>query len=259
MIHESLPQPLIFLACHGSRDRRYGRAFEQLVQDCREQLHPLPVAEGQLELAEISLSQQLVQAIRAHPQICQVIVIPLFLGGGVHVDRDLPEALQQVSSGLSNISEVHLIQAPPLGLTPGLLKLLQDRIDRALARTPAPQAAIVIGHGSRAAGFAQILEGIVEQLVAPIPIESAYWAQDPQLPQRLHQLYGQGHRQIQILPCFLFPGGILDQIHQLSAQAQRQYPDLQIRIGGSLAPDPLLIQAILSTLSTVTPICRRLG
>ncbi len=244
---------LIFLACHGSRDPRYGQAFLELVRHCYVALDPLPVAQGQLELTELSLTQQLIQAVRAQPQIQQVILVPLFLGGGVHVDQDLPEAIQGVTSALPHLK---VIQTPPLGKNPELIPLLQARIDTGLSRTPPPEATILIGHGSRSAGFAQILESIAQQLISPTPILTAYWAQEPQLQHRIQQLQDQGYQRLQVLPCFLFPGGILDQLQKIAAQYQAEYTNLEITLGSALAPDPQLTQAIMTNVSQIN---RQLG
>lgn len=253
MIGDSCFPPLIFLACHGSRDPRYGQAFLQLVRRCREALDPLPVTQGQLELVDLSLTQQLIQAVQDQPQTRQVILVPLFLGGGVHVDQDLPEAIQGLTSALPHLN---VLQTPPLGQNPGLIPLLQARIDAGLNQTPPLEATILLGHGSRAAGFAQILESIIQQLSSPAPILTAYWAQEPQLPQRIRQLHAQGHRRLQVLPCFLFPGGILDQLQKLAAQCQEEYSPLEITLGPTLAPDPRLTQAIRTNVSQIS---RQLG
>lgn len=234
--------PPIVLVCHGSRDPRYHQAFTSLVQACRDHLAPQPVLAGILELTEVSLADQLIQIAQAAPDSDRVVVIPLFLGGGVHVQQDLPQAIQTVSQTLPHLQ---LIQTAPLGQHDSLITLLQARLNASLTPDPKPEAAIVIGHGSRSGGFAQILESITAQLQAPIPITTAYWAQSPQLPQQIQQLYTQGHRRLQVLPCFLFPGGILDQIHQIAAQHQDHCGDLQIQVAAALAPDPCLTQAIV--------------
>lgn len=60
----------------------------------------------------------------------RIVVAPYFLTMGVHLQQDLPRLLQAIS--LSR-PEVELVCAPPLDGHPGLIDILTDRAQQAIA------------------------------------------------------------------------------------------------------------------------------
>ena len=78
----------LLLFAHGARDSRWALPFEAIVERVRERAPGLPVALGFLEF----MTPTLVEAGHAlAAQGCErVEVVPLFLGAGGHVRRDVP-------------------------------------------------------------------------------------------------------------------------------------------------------------------------
>jgi sirohydrochlorin cobaltochelatase len=81
----------ILLFAHGARDPAWARPFETIAARMRATTPERPVALGFLELMAPDLDAAAAQLIDAG---CSTLtVVPLFLGAGGHVRRDLPERL----------------------------------------------------------------------------------------------------------------------------------------------------------------------
>lgn len=78
----------LILFAHGARDPRWAAPFERLCEIARSQLHDTEVVLAFLEL----MSPRLPEAVAALVQegYTSVSVVPVFLGQGGHVLRDLP-------------------------------------------------------------------------------------------------------------------------------------------------------------------------
>ena len=78
----------LILFAHGARAASWAAPFQRLQTMLREQLADTPVELAFLELMEPSLSDVVVRLVQ---QGCtQISVVPVFLGQGGHVSRDLP-------------------------------------------------------------------------------------------------------------------------------------------------------------------------
>ena len=84
----------LILFAHGARDPRWAEPFEQVAERVRAQRPGVAVALAYLELMAPDLDaagEALAQA-----GCREVAVLPLFLGAGGHVRKDLPERLQRL-------------------------------------------------------------------------------------------------------------------------------------------------------------------
>lgn len=81
----------ILLFAHGARDPAWARPFLSIAARMRELHTDGPVELAYLELMEPRLDTAVDQLVQAGCQ--QVTVVPLFLGAGGHVRRDLPALL----------------------------------------------------------------------------------------------------------------------------------------------------------------------
>jgi sirohydrochlorin cobaltochelatase len=78
----------LILFAHGARDPRWAAPFERLREQIQSQMPALPVQLAFLELMEPRLPAVVAQLAE---QGCQAAtVVPVFLGQGGHVLRDLP-------------------------------------------------------------------------------------------------------------------------------------------------------------------------
>lgn len=94
---QSQPQPVqqqaLVLFAHGARDPSWAAPFESLQQLIQRQRPQLLVKLAFLELMQPDLPQLLQQLAAAG--VNQVSVVPVFLGQGGHVRRDLPGLIAQ--------------------------------------------------------------------------------------------------------------------------------------------------------------------
>jgi sirohydrochlorin cobaltochelatase len=83
----------LLLFAHGARDPAWARPFEKLTERLRQACPDRPVVLGFLELMAPDLPSALQTLI---DQGCdRVTLVPLFLGAGGHIRRDLPRLLDE--------------------------------------------------------------------------------------------------------------------------------------------------------------------
>lgn len=167
-----------------------------------------------LELSPVPLHEQIKEfgagAIAAGYNRLQVV--PLFLLAGVHVMEDIPIEVAIAQQALGQ--ELKISLRPHLGTHSGLSGLLATQ----MAATKKADAWILLAHGSRRSGSKMPVEAMAKQLESQAAeicavdrtgaVVSAYWAVPPKLELRVKELVNAGHRQIGILPYFLFAGGL---------------------------------------------------
>jgi sirohydrochlorin cobaltochelatase len=93
--------PALILFAHGARDPRWAAPFEAVAQQVRARRPGLPVRLAFLEFMQPGLSEAGAALVA---EGCRHIhVLPMFLGAGGHVRKDLPllvQQLQQAHPGL---------------------------------------------------------------------------------------------------------------------------------------------------------------
>lgn len=94
MITEKNKKRALILFAHGARDARWAQPFERLQQLAQAQLPDAIVALAFLELMEPRLPAV---AAQLAAQGCETIsLVPVFLGQGGHVLRDLPPLVEEL-------------------------------------------------------------------------------------------------------------------------------------------------------------------
>ena len=86
----------LLLFAHGARDVAWAAPFEAVLSRVQTQRPDMQVALAYLELMQPDLAAAAAQLVRRGCR--QVDVVPLFLGTGGHVRRDLPLLLQRLQS-----------------------------------------------------------------------------------------------------------------------------------------------------------------
>jgi len=89
----STPRQALILFAHGARDPGWAAPFESLRQLIQRQRPQLLVKLAFLELMQPDLPQLLQQLVAAG--VSEASVVPVFLGQGGHVRRDLPALIAQ--------------------------------------------------------------------------------------------------------------------------------------------------------------------
>jgi sirohydrochlorin cobaltochelatase len=241
------------LVSHGSRDPRPQIATAQLAEFVTQQLRtvgdsqPL-VKTAVLDCAPTPLHQQIqafAQDARASsdPQeidstLLHIYLFPLFLLPGVHVMEDIPAEVAIAQQLLGDLFTLEI--CPYLGTDTSLYELLTTA-----APSSAKTGRVLISHGSRRAGGNAPVEAIATHLKA-VP---AYWSVAPSLETQVTDLVEQGYEEIDILPYFLFEGGITDAIAQTVAQLSQKFSNTRFKMTETLGANSGLATHIVNLLS----------
>lgn len=119
----------LILFAHGARDPRWAAPFEAVAARVRERQPEVAVRLAFLELMAPDLPAAAAELVAAG--CTAVTVLPLFLGAGGHVRRDLPlivEGLRAAHPG------VHWQQEPPVGELPSVIDAMAAAAGAALTR-----------------------------------------------------------------------------------------------------------------------------
>lgn len=107
------------LFAHGARDPRWAEPFERLQQRVRALAPETEVRLCYLELMRPDLEQALAELVALGVE--RIRVVPVFLGQGGHVRRDLPGLIAALQGRFEGIS---IICASPAGEDDGVLDAL---------------------------------------------------------------------------------------------------------------------------------------
>ncbi len=88
------PAPRLLLLAHGSRRPQWAQPFEAVLATLRGMCPGMDVSLCFLESMQPSLGQALEQAAREGCE--QLRLVPLFLGTGAHLERDVAEEVRRV-------------------------------------------------------------------------------------------------------------------------------------------------------------------
>jgi len=120
----------LLLFAHGARDARWAQPFEAVAAAVRAERPAQPV---RLAFLEFMAPDIRAAAGELAAEGCeQIDVLPLFLGAGGHVRKDLPPLLDELRI---QHSRVNFSLHPAVGEAPGLVKAMAD-IALALRETP---------------------------------------------------------------------------------------------------------------------------
>ena len=106
----------LILFAHGARDPRWAEPFERLRQKIQAARPGLPVALAYLELMTPDLGTAVDGMVAAG--CLQLRVVPVFLGQGGHVRRDLPELVDRAAARYGGLT---IELALPLGESDAVL------------------------------------------------------------------------------------------------------------------------------------------
>lgn len=234
------PRSAYFLVAHGSRDPRSQTSLDQLGHLVAQSLqaqwdHPQWVRTGTLEFGPVPLKQQICDwGQRLQQQhIQRLVILPLFLLPGTHVNVDIPAVVATVRYFLQE--QIQIEVRSHLGSHPHLLNILRDAM-------PEPQVDrwILLAHGSRYPGGNQPVETLARQLGA----DCAYWSVQPSLRQTVTEIASHPGVKVGIKPYFLFTGSIIDTISQEVDQLKCDFKHINLTLSSPLEPSPQVVRLV---------------
>lgn len=110
----------LLLFAHGARDAAWARPFEAVAERLRQARPQTPLVLAFLEFMTPSLPEAAEQLVAAG--CSRVHVMPLFLGTGGHVRRDIPPLLESLRE--RHGEAVQWVLHPPLGEHEGVLQAM---------------------------------------------------------------------------------------------------------------------------------------
>jgi sirohydrochlorin cobaltochelatase len=114
------PARLILFA-HGSRDPRWRAPFETFTASLAAALGTHKVRLAYMEFVSPTLLDMAEEAVRDGIQ--HLKIVPLFMAGGAHVDRDIPTQVEAVKG---RFPALELTVLPPIGEDPRLVAVMHD-------------------------------------------------------------------------------------------------------------------------------------
>jgi len=204
----------LVLCAHGSLDPRQGEQLHALIGRVQAE-YPQPVRGAVLEMGAVDLPSQL-QQIVLETQAEQVIVVPLFITPGHHVERDLPEALGAVPG-------LRWQKTPTLSESPVFATVVRQQVAN-------HESVILFAHGSRRLSAHAPIQTLATQLGRPS--QPVFYQADPTALPRALASFGTGF----VLPLFVFEGGLTDWAKTQVAQAPGWTCGTPLGVGATLLP-----------------------
>jgi sirohydrochlorin cobaltochelatase len=111
----------LILLAHGSRDPRWRAPFETFATSLKAGVGADQVGLAYMEFVSPTLADLAAEAVRDGVQ--HLMILPLFMAGGAHVDHDIPV---QVTAVKTRFPELELTVLPPIGEHPRMIALMQE-------------------------------------------------------------------------------------------------------------------------------------
>ena len=121
----------LVLFAHGSRDPEWSRPFERITASLGKKLPGFTVKTAYLEAMRPSLEEAL--ASLAAQKAARITIVPVFLGQGGHLKKDLPKLVAAAAEAHPGI-EIAL--EPPIGEQPAVIEAIAEAIARSARASP---------------------------------------------------------------------------------------------------------------------------
>src|SRR5687768_1790819 len=115
---------------HGSRRPESNDLLLEVVEAYRRHSGWPIVEPAHMELAEPSIAAAFARCVEQGAK--QVVIVPYFLAPGRHWNDDIPRLAAEAASPFAERGVTFLV-APPLGLHPLMLRVIDDRVREGLA------------------------------------------------------------------------------------------------------------------------------
>ena len=133
---ESAPLPCpadtgLVIVDHGSRRPESNELLLDVVEAYRRHSGWQIVEPAHMELAEPSIAAAFARCVEQGAK--QVVILPYFLAPGRHWNEDIPQLAAEAASPFLG-EGVSFLVAPPLGLHPLMLQVIDDRVSEGLTQ-----------------------------------------------------------------------------------------------------------------------------
>lgn len=239
-------RPALLLVGHGSRSGAGVADYWRFATVLRGEAPWLEVGCGFIELAEPGLDTAIDRLVARGAT--SVVAVPLVLLGAGHLKNDGPAALQR---GRRRHPHVQFAYGRDLGIHPAVLEVAEDRIRAALAGDdPGRWAVVVVGRGSTDPDANADLHKVARLLWdsrGTAAVEPAFVSlAPPSVPEALERCRRLGFDRVAVVPYFLFTGILVERIHAQAAAWAAAHPDVEVRVGPYLGPDPRIARLVLA-------------
>ena len=224
----------LVIAAHGTRDPAGQLVAHALTARVAALLPNVDVSVGFIELTQPSVPEALTAALSRCPaDDRRVVVVPLMLGTGTHVRRDIPDFIEEV---VEQFPQSRIDYAAHLGPDPALFRAVNRRINDAMGDWRREDTTLVlVGRG------ALVPEANADHVrLARMHYEQGGWRNvtpcflqvtEPHLPEGLDRARAQGTGQILVIGHWLFPGRMRTWTHEQALAWADSHPDTRVRVG----------------------------
>jgi sirohydrochlorin cobaltochelatase len=238
--------PALLLVGHGTRDEAGAAAFRSFVAQLGAAQPGLPVGGGFIELSPPPLADAV--AALAGAGVRDFAAVPLVLVSAGHAKGDIPAALAREKERHPGTSFAY---GRPLGPHPGLLAVLERRVDEALAGTDRADATVLlVGRGSTDPDAnAEVFKAarLLWEGRGYAGVETAFVSlAEPSVPAGLDRCRRLGARTVVVLPYFLFSGVLPDRVREQAALwAAGQGGEADVRCADVIGAEPELAELVM--------------
>lgn len=243
----------ILICGHGTRKERGAKAFQEFAERFAAQTIDYEVEYGFLELSEPDFETGVKRLLEKG--VTEIIAIPVFLFTGVHMERDIPYAL----NGLHEKYKVKIQLANYIGTCNEMveygvqliIETLKDK-DWKIDETAFLGLGIGASKAEANADLAKMTRLIQEKQNYPFAI-NAYTSSMtyPALPVALDWLKVLPFKNIMMLPFVFFPGVYMDKANDTMEVFAKENPDKNIAIAPLLGDMNGLFQVLNTRLQEV--------
>lgn len=242
--------PLV-IAAHGTRDVKGVEQTRAFVDQVRAALPGVHVELGFVELAQPSVPEAVETAVAHIPDDVpaedpELVVLPLMLNTGGHVNSDIPEFIEAGRAG-------HRVSyGGPLLPDPRVRDVLEARITETLDPIEGESwraddtSLVLVGRGALAtranAEHYRLTRYVSEELGFASAFPAYIQVVRPSVPEALSSAAATGTKQILVGTNFLFHGRLRTWLAEQVAAWQQSHPDVTVRISEVLGPSPLIAQ-----------------
>ncbi|NEB94764.1 CbiX/SirB N-terminal domain-containing protein [Streptomyces bauhiniae] len=237
--------PALLIAGHGTRDEAGAEAFRDFVKELGRRHPELPVAGGFIELSPPPLGEAVTELVERG--VRRFAAVPLMLVSAGHAKGDIPAALAREKERHPGVTYTY---GRPLGPHPALLRVLERRLDEALAGTAREDVTVLlVGRGSTDPDAnAEVCKAarLLWEGRGYAGVETAFVSlAAPDVPSGLDRVARLGARRVVVLPYFLFTGILPERVRRQTEEWAAAHPEVEVRSADVIGPEPELLDLVM--------------